>query len=128
MALEGRLPARIDAMSVICVVCERETVPGEETRVRSNVRAFREEAFRYFRRLTRPGAGIALGTPNADVIDLGKPEAFVHTLHAPYHRHILSKSGLLSAGERQGWKPVHYYPTMYSNTKVPFLNEAFYLY
>src|SRR5262249_36589474 len=49
MALEGRLPARIGAMSVICVVCERETVPAEETRVRSNVRAFREEAFRYFR-------------------------------------------------------------------------------
>ena len=81
-----------------------------------------------FQRLTRPGSVIALGTPSADAIDLGRPDAFVHTLHAPYHRHILSKSGLVSAGERQGWKLTRYYPTMYSNTKVPFLNEAFYLY
>jgi SAM-dependent methyltransferase len=81
-----------------------------------------------FHRLTRPGAVIAVGTPSADAIDLGRPEAFVHTLHAPYHRHILSKSSLVSAGRRQGWELSRYYSTMYSNTRVPFLNEAFYLY
>ncbi len=81
-----------------------------------------------FQDLTRPGAVIAVGTPSAGAIDLAQPEAFVHTLHAPYHRHILSKQALVSAGERQGFGLVRYYPTMYSNTHVPFLNEAFYLY
>jgi SAM-dependent methyltransferase len=81
-----------------------------------------------FERLTRPGALIALGTPNATVIDLGRPEDFVHTIHAPYHRHILSKDALVSVAGRRGWQLDRYYPTMYSNTRVPFLNEAFYLY
>jgi len=81
-----------------------------------------------FKRLTNETALIAVGTPNASAIDLARPEDFVHTLHAPYHRHILSKDALISAGERQGWSLARFYPTMYSNTRLPFLNEAFYLY
>jgi 2-polyprenyl-3-methyl-5-hydroxy-6-metoxy-1,4-benzoquinol methylase len=81
-----------------------------------------------FQKLTRPGAVVAVGTPNAGAIDLGRPAEFVHTIHAPYHRHILSKEALIAAGERQGWSLARYYPTMYSNTRIPFLNEAFYLY
>ncbi|HEX4339622.1 MAG TPA: class I SAM-dependent methyltransferase [Polyangiaceae bacterium] len=81
-----------------------------------------------FQELTRPGAVVALGTPSAGAIDLARPEEFVHTIHAPYHRHILSKDALVSAGSRQGWTLSRYYPTMYSNTHVPFLNEAFYYY
>lgn len=80
-----------------------------------------------FERLTNPGAIIAVGTPNATAIDLRRPEDFVHTLHAPYHRHLLSREALLLLGERRKWSLVEYYPTMYSNTRVPFLNEAFYL-
>ena len=79
-----------------------------------------------FARLTNPGGLIALGTPNASAIDLSRPEDFVHALHAPYHRHILSKNALIAAGEQQGWALARFYPTMYSNTRVPFLNEAFY--
>lgn len=81
-----------------------------------------------FQGLTRPGAVVAVGTPSAGAIDLARPEAFVHTIHAPYHRHILSKDALVGAGERRGFALAQYYPTMYSNTRVPFLNEAFYLY
>jgi 2-polyprenyl-3-methyl-5-hydroxy-6-metoxy-1,4-benzoquinol methylase len=81
-----------------------------------------------FQELTRPGAVVAVGTPDAMAIDLAHPDAFVHTLHAPYHRHILAKDALVQAGERQGWALDRFYPTMYSNTRVPFLNEAFYLY
>jgi 2-polyprenyl-3-methyl-5-hydroxy-6-metoxy-1,4-benzoquinol methylase len=81
-----------------------------------------------FNRLTKDGAVIALGTPNAAAIDLSHAESFVHTIHAPYHRHILSKAALVTAGERHGWKLDRFYPTMYSNTRFPFLNEAFYLY
>jgi 2-polyprenyl-3-methyl-5-hydroxy-6-metoxy-1,4-benzoquinol methylase len=81
-----------------------------------------------FQELTRPGAVVAVGTPSAGAIDLGRPEAFVHTIHAPYHRHILSKQALVEAGERHAFSLARYYSTMYSNTPVPFLNEAFYLY
>ncbi len=81
-----------------------------------------------FRELTRPGAVVAVGTPSAGAIDLSRPEDFVHTIHAPYHRHILSKQALVATGERQGFSLARYYSTMYSNTRVPFLNEAFYFY
>ena len=81
-----------------------------------------------FKQLTNPGALIAVGTPNASAIDLSRPEEFVHALHAPYHRHILSRDALVAAGTQQGWSLARYYPTMYSNTLVPFLNEAFYRY
>jgi 2-polyprenyl-3-methyl-5-hydroxy-6-metoxy-1,4-benzoquinol methylase len=81
-----------------------------------------------FHGLVRPGGVIAVGTPNAGAIDLKKPEEFVHALHAPYHRHILAKDALIEAGARHGLTIEKYYPTMYSNTRVPFLNEAFYLY
>jgi SAM-dependent methyltransferase len=81
-----------------------------------------------FSRLTTPNALIALGTPNATAIDIVHSQSFVHAIHAPYHRHILSADALVKAGEKQGWKLDHFYPTMYTNTAVPFLNERFYLY
>jgi 2-polyprenyl-3-methyl-5-hydroxy-6-metoxy-1,4-benzoquinol methylase len=81
-----------------------------------------------FSRIARPSALIALGTPDASAIDLKRPQDYVHAVHAPYHRHILSKTALVQAGEQHGWKLEHFYPTMYSNTFVPFLSERFYLY
>lgn len=81
-----------------------------------------------FGRLTKDRAVIAIGTPNASAIDLRRARDFVHTIHAPYHRHILSKNALVRAGERHGFELDRFYSTMYSNTPVPFLNEAFYLY
>jgi 2-polyprenyl-3-methyl-5-hydroxy-6-metoxy-1,4-benzoquinol methylase len=81
-----------------------------------------------FNRITKSGTIIALGTPNASAIDLSHAESFVHTIHAPYHRHILSKDALVATGERSGWKLDRFYSTMYSNTRIPFLNEAFYLF
>jgi 2-polyprenyl-3-methyl-5-hydroxy-6-metoxy-1,4-benzoquinol methylase len=79
-----------------------------------------------FDELARPGSVIAIGTPDAGAIDLLRPDAFAHTLHAPYHRHILSQRALIEAGERRGWRLERVYRTMYSNTRVPFLNERFY--
>ena len=78
--------------------------------------------------LTDSGALIAIGTPNASAIDLQHPASYVHAIHAPYHRHIFAREALLEAGKKQGWKVERFYPTMYTNTKVPFLNERFYLY
>lgn len=75
--------------------------------------------------LVKPGGAVLIGTPNAEAIDLAHPESRVHTLHQPYHRHIFSRSALLALGERLPWKLEHYYPTMYSNTFVPFVNARF---
>src|SRR5262249_17504969 len=57
-----------------------------------------------FTQLTCHSALIALGTPNASAIDLQHTQAFAHTLHAPYHRHILSAEALKQAGADRGWK------------------------
>ncbi|HKU43607.1 MAG TPA: class I SAM-dependent methyltransferase [Polyangiales bacterium] len=75
--------------------------------------------------LLQPGGAVLIGTPNAEAIDLQDPEARVHTLHQPYHRHIFSRRALLTLGERLPWKLEQYYPTMYSNTFVPFVNSRF---
>lgn len=81
-----------------------------------------------FGRLVRPGGLIAVGTPNASAIDLGRAQLYRHTLHAPYHRHIFSRTALIRSGERRGWRLEQYYPTQYANTFVPFLNSRFYLF
>jgi 2-polyprenyl-3-methyl-5-hydroxy-6-metoxy-1,4-benzoquinol methylase len=81
-----------------------------------------------FARLLKPGGLVVLGTPDATSVDLRRPRDFLHVVHAPYHRHILSREMLLKAGARQGWKLERFYPTMYSNTGLPCLNERFYLY
>jgi 2-polyprenyl-3-methyl-5-hydroxy-6-metoxy-1,4-benzoquinol methylase len=80
---------------------------------------------RQIHELTHPGSVIALGTPNAEAIDLSNPEPRVHTLHQPYHRHILSKRALCELGKELGWELLKYYPTMYGNTRVPTINNAF---
>lgn len=79
-----------------------------------------------FDALTRPGGKIVIGTPDASAIDLRAPEDYAHTLHVPFHRHILSRAALSAAGQRLGWRLERVYPTMYANTLVPFLNERFY--
>lgn len=76
--------------------------------------------------LARPGGVIAIGTPDAERIDLGRARDFIHTLHAPYHRHIFSRRALELATTARGWTLETSYSTMYTNTGVPFLNEAFY--
>jgi 2-polyprenyl-3-methyl-5-hydroxy-6-metoxy-1,4-benzoquinol methylase len=77
--------------------------------------------------LLAPAGTVAIGTPNANSLDLKHPEARVHTLHQPYHRHIFSKPALMNVGDTLGWKLQKYYPTMYSNTLVPCVNQRFLL-
>jgi SAM-dependent methyltransferase len=81
-----------------------------------------------FNSLTRPSGVIVIGTPDASAIDLRRPEAYRHTLHAPYHRHILSKGALAQAGGMRGWRREHFYSTQYANTRVPLLNSRTYQY
>jgi 2-polyprenyl-3-methyl-5-hydroxy-6-metoxy-1,4-benzoquinol methylase len=83
------------------------------------------ELLRTFARLAEPSAIVAIGTPDAGAIDLTSSDAFKHALHQPFHRHILSSQALLAAGQRLGWRLARYYPTMYANTLVPFINSRF---
>lgn len=76
-------------------------------------------------KLVRPGGLVIVGTPNASAIDLANPEPRVHTLHQPYHRHIASTDALKKMAADLGWALEEYYPTMYSNTRVPFVNTPF---
>jgi 2-polyprenyl-3-methyl-5-hydroxy-6-metoxy-1,4-benzoquinol methylase len=78
--------------------------------------------------LLAPSAVLLIGTPNAEALDLQHPESCVHALHQPYHRHILSKQKLLTLGDELGWQLLRYYPTMYTNTLLPFMNHRFLLY
>jgi 2-polyprenyl-3-methyl-5-hydroxy-6-metoxy-1,4-benzoquinol methylase len=78
--------------------------------------------------LLEPSGVVLIGTPNAEALDLQQPESSVHALHQPYHRHIFSKQKLLTLGEALGWELVRYYPSMYSNTLLPFINQRFLLY
>jgi len=83
------------------------------------------DLLRTFARLANRDAVIAIGTPDADAIDLSHPDSYIHPLHQPFHRHILSTEALLEAGHKIGWRLVRYHPTMYANTRVPFINSRF---
>jgi SAM-dependent methyltransferase len=83
------------------------------------------ELLRTFAGLVEPGGIIAIGTPDAAAIDLDRADDYIHALHQPFHRHILSTNALLGAGRKLGWKLERYYPTMYINTLVPFINSRF---
>ena len=86
------------------------------------------ELLRTFHKLAKHDAIIAIGTPDADAIDLKRADDFIHPLHQPFHRHILSTRALLEAGHKLGWRLFRYHPTMYANTLVPFINSRFVLY
>jgi 2-polyprenyl-3-methyl-5-hydroxy-6-metoxy-1,4-benzoquinol methylase len=81
--------------------------------------------FAVLRRLLAPDGLLAIGTPNASAIDLSRPEAFLHTLHQPYHRHILSKAALVGLGADSALSRLRYYPHSYINTALPFINHRF---
>ena len=84
-------------------------------------------SLRTFAGLVRPGGTIVIGTPNAEAIDLARPERFVHSLHQPYHRHVWSKQALLKAAGDLGWRLQRFYTTAYTNTHVPLMNTRFLL-
>lgn len=78
-----------------------------------------------FDALLPPGGIVSIGTPDAERLDLADPEDYVHELHVPFHRHILTQQALVAAGERQGWSVLQRYDTMYNNTLFPLMNPRF---
>ncbi len=83
------------------------------------------ELMRQFARLARPSGLVVIGTPEASAIDLRRSEEFVHALHMPYHRHILSASALRAEAARLGWQLAHYYPTSHGSRLAPGHNPRF---
>lgn len=81
-------------------------------------RALLEELDSYL----KPGGSIAIGTPNADRIDLARPQSFLNELHAPYHLHIYTREGVEQLGRQQGWTPSVFVDRAYHDTRIPGLN------
>jgi 2-polyprenyl-3-methyl-5-hydroxy-6-metoxy-1,4-benzoquinol methylase len=63
--------------------------------------------------LLAPGGRIVVGTPNADRIDLARPDDFLNELHAPYHRHIYTRDALETLGRSRGWQTVGHFDRPY---------------
>jgi hypothetical protein len=80
------------------------------------------ELLRTFAGLVEPGGVIAIGTPDAAAIDLSRSDEYIHALHQPFHGHSSKNAG---SSTLEGWKLDRYYPTMYINTLVPFINSRF---
>lgn len=78
-------------------------------------------------RLVRPGGLVAIGTPDAAAIDLARPGRWHHTLHQPYHRHLLAHPALVAAATARGWTVVAHHRRPYTNTWVPTLNQPYLL-
>lgn len=78
--------------------------------------------------LLEPGGRLIIGTPNAEGIDLRRPEDFRHPLHQPYHRHLLSQRALLREAQALGLTLQRCYLRPYTNTLWPGLNQAFMTY
>lgn len=69
--------------------------------------------------LLRPGGRLCIETPNADGIDLADSEEFVHAIHVPYHRHILSEHALVQLANEQRLQPVATYLRWYMDSWPP---------
>ena len=78
--------------------------------------------------LTAPGGVICIGTPNAEGIDLTKWQTYIHSLHQPYHLHILSATILRRMAEDRGLTMTRFYDTYYADTLLPYVNVRINLY
>ena len=73
----------------------------------------------------RPGGMLAIGTPDAEHIDLNDPIDHVGQLHQPYHRHILTGAALTRLIETRGFAVTAVVPRYYVDTWLPFVNSLF---
>lgn len=77
--------------------------------------------------LVVPGALLVIGTPDAGVIDLRTPQPFVHMLHQPYHRHILSNAALVELARSMDLTVHDVQHGFPGNSAFPGLNGRFLL-
>ncbi|MEO6430457.1 MAG: class I SAM-dependent methyltransferase [Nitrosospira sp.] len=74
----------------------------------------------------RPGGILAIGTPNAEYIQLKNPLDAVGQLHQPFHRHILTSEQLVRMLEHRKFHIGRIEPRSYVETKFPFVNSPFF--
>jgi SAM-dependent methyltransferase len=70
-----------------------------------------------------PGGCLYLGTPNAERIDLTRPEDFWNEVHVPYHLHIYTRQVVEDLGRKLGWSPVGFYDRAYHDRPWLGLNN-----
>ena len=78
-------------------------------------------------RCVRADGILCIGTPRADGIDLGNTERFIHSLHQPYHVHILSEAALQELASKHGLSIERLYRRHIFDTPIPFVNWTFIL-
>jgi 2-polyprenyl-3-methyl-5-hydroxy-6-metoxy-1,4-benzoquinol methylase len=76
-------------------------------------------------RSVRPGGLLCIGTPRADGIDLRDPSDSIHSLHQPYHLHILSEKALTDIALKAGLVCEKLYLRHSCDTPYPFINWPF---
>lgn len=75
--------------------------------------------------LVRPGGLLCIGTPRSDGIDLTKPLSSIHSLHAPFHLHVLSEVALVALAHELGLTREQVYLRHSCDSPVPFVNWPF---
>jgi SAM-dependent methyltransferase len=78
-----------------------------------------QEFLRHLKQCLNPNGKIVILTPNADGIDINRPEEFLHSLHQPYHCHLLSHGGLTMLAEKLGLYEVHFDDRWYMDSAWP---------
>lgn len=92
-------------------VVEHDESPGELLRTMSD--------------RVRSGGLLCIGTPRAEAIDLSYPELAIHSLHQPFHLHILSERVLARLAAESGLIVEKIYRRHVLDTLVPFVNWTF---
>jgi len=80
---------------------------------------------RMLSRAIRPGGLLCIGTPRAEGIDLHNPNRAIHSLHQPYHLHILSEKALKDIATDEGLVLEKLYRRHSCDTWFPFVNWPF---
>ena len=73
----------------------------------------------------RPGGMLAIGTPNAEHIQLQNAVDVVGQLHQPFHRHILTSKQLVRMLEQREFHIGRIELRSYVETMFPFVNSTF---
>lgn len=75
--------------------------------------------------LLAPGGYILIGTPNAERIDLMRPNLpdIYNEVHVPYHLHIYTRKSLESLASSQGWKFVDIFNRSWQDTRWFTINS-----
>jgi 2-polyprenyl-3-methyl-5-hydroxy-6-metoxy-1,4-benzoquinol methylase len=74
-------------------------------------------------RLLREGGLLCVGTPNADGVSVDRTAD--PSLHAPYHRHILSERAMLALAGECGAELLHLQRRSYFDSPIPTVNSHF---